>query len=165
MASHASFSKDIGLIKLIAGKQNQSVLQSWVSRLVKNCHIDYVPYLGIQNVTDEQILDFRRVIWHSSKWARTKSCKVQTKIQSIQSCYILKEHIELYKILKFRVNLTNTEQDTAIQKLQNLLRNVWISGQVNKCPAIHTFVSKFLSFWMAVSCSILSQLQRNFRIL
>ena len=52
-----------------------------------------------------------------------------------QDPYILKEHIELYKILKFRVNWANTEQDRAIQKLQNL-----------KCPAIHTFVSTFLSF-------------------
>ena len=34
-----------------------------------------------------------------------------------QDPYILKEHIELYKILKFRVNWANTEQDTAIQKL------------------------------------------------
>ena len=41
-----------------------------------------------------------------------------------QDPYILKEHIELYKIPKFRVNWANTEQDRAIQKLQNLLRNV-----------------------------------------
>ena len=43
----------------------------------------------------------------------------------IMGPYILKEHIKLYKILKFRVNWANTEQHTAIQKLQNLLRNVW----------------------------------------
>ena len=60
-----------------------------------------------------------------------------------QDLYILKEYIKLYKILKFHVNWANTEQGTAIQKLQNLLRNVWIS---DKCLAIHTFVSKFLSF-------------------
>ena len=36
-----------------------------------------------------------------------------------QDPYILKEHIELYKIVKFRVNWANIEQDTAIQKLQN----------------------------------------------
>ena len=53
-----------------------------------------------------------------------------------QDPYILKEHIELYKILKFRVNWANTEQDTAIQKLQNLLRNVWVSGQVSGNPYI-----------------------------
>ena len=46
-----------------------------------------------------------------------------------QDPYILKEHIELYRILKFRVNWANTEQDTGNQKLQNLLRHVWISGQ------------------------------------
>ena len=48
-----------------------------------------------------------------------------------QDPYIQKEHTELYKILKFRVNWANIEQDTAIQKLQNLQRNVWISGQVS----------------------------------
>ena len=31
-----------------------------------------------------------------------------------QDPYILEEHIELYKILKFRVNLANIEQDSAI---------------------------------------------------
>ena len=44
-----------------------------------------------------------------------------------QDPYIQKEHTELYKILKFRVNWANIEQDTAIQKLQNLLTNVWIA--------------------------------------
>ena len=38
--------------------------------------------------------------------------------------YILKEHTELHKILKFHVNWANIEQDTAIQKLKNLLTNV-----------------------------------------
>ena len=38
--------------------------------------------------------------------------------------YILKEHTEHYKILKFRVSWANIEQDTAIQKLQNLQRNM-----------------------------------------
>ena len=47
-----------------------------------------------------------------------------------QDPYIQKEHTELYKILKFRVNWANIEQDTAIQKLQNLVTNVWIAGQV-----------------------------------
>ena len=41
---------------------------------------------------------------------------------------ILKEHIELYKLPNFRVNWANTEQDTAIQKRQNLLRNVWMTS-------------------------------------
>ena len=43
---------------------------------------------------------------------------------STQDLYIQKEHDKLYKILKFRVNWANIEQDTAIQKLQSLLRNV-----------------------------------------
>ena len=41
-----------------------------------------------------------------------------------QDPYIQKEHTELYNILKFRVNWANIEQDTAIQKLKNLQRNV-----------------------------------------
>ena len=41
-----------------------------------------------------------------------------------QDPYILKEHIKLYKILKFRANWANIEQDTAIQKLKNVLTNV-----------------------------------------
>ena len=51
-----------------------------------------------------------------------------------QDPYIQKEHTELYKILKFRVNWANIEQDTAIQKLQNLVTNVGIA---------HTFLCKF----------------------
>ena len=42
-----------------------------------------------------------------------------------QDPYIQKEHTELYKFFKFRVNWTNIEQDTAIQKLYNLQRNVF----------------------------------------
>ena len=53
---------------------------------------------------------------------------------------ILKEHIELYKILKFRLNWANTEQDTAIQKLQSLVRNVWVSGQVSGNPYICWYI-------------------------
>ena len=53
-----------------------------------------------------------------------------------QDPYIQKEHTELYKILKFRVNWANIEQDTAIQKLHNLVTNVWISGQVPGNPYI-----------------------------
>ena len=53
-----------------------------------------------------------------------------------QDPYILREHIELHRILKFLVNWANTEQDTAIQKFQNLLRNVWASGQVSGNPYI-----------------------------
>ena len=41
-----------------------------------------------------------------------------------------KEHIELYNILKFGVNQANIRRDTAIQKLKNLLRNVWNAGRV-----------------------------------
>ena len=58
-----------------------------------------------------------------------------------QDPYIQKERTELYKILKFRVNWANIEQDTAIQKLQNLLTNVY--GLPDTCPEIHTFLCKF----------------------
>ena len=44
---------------------------------------------------------------------------------------ILKEHIKLYKIITFRANWANTEQDTAIQKLENLVTNVWIAGHIS----------------------------------
>ena len=53
-----------------------------------------------------------------------------------QDPYIQKERTELCKILKVHVNWANIEQDTAIQNLQNLRFR-------DKCPAIHTFVSKF----------------------
>ena len=56
-----------------------------------------------------------------------------------QDPYIQKEHTELYKIFKFRVNWANIEQDTTIQNRKNLLRK-------DKCPAIHTFFSNFLRF-------------------
>ena len=46
-----------------------------------------------------------------------------------QDPYIQKEHTKLYKILKFLVNWADIEQDTAIQKLKNLVRNVWIAGR------------------------------------
>ena len=48
-----------------------------------------------------------------------------------QDPYIQKEHTEFYKILKFRVNWANIEQDTAIQKLKNLVTNVWIAGHLS----------------------------------
>ena len=58
-----------------------------------------------------------------------------------QDLYIQKEYTKLYKILKFRVNWANIEQDTAIQNLQNLQRNVSISGQVSaKCMDFRTSV-------------------------
>ena len=53
-----------------------------------------------------------------------------------QNPCIQTEHTELYKILKFRVNWTNIEQDTVIQKLQTLQRNAWISGHVSGNPYI-----------------------------
>ena len=56
-----------------------------------------------------------------------------------QDPYIQKEHTELYKIVKFLVDWTNIEQDTAIQNRKNLLRK-------DECPAIHTFFSNFLRF-------------------
>ena len=46
----------------------------------------------------------------------------------------LKERIEICKIPKFGVNRPNSKQDTAIQKCQNLQRNVWLAGQLS----IHT---------------------------
>ena len=58
---------------------------------------------------------------------------------TIQDPYIQKEHTELYKILKFRVNWANIEQDTAIQKLKNLV--------YNKCMDCRTIVRKSIHFF------------------
>ena len=52
-----------------------------------------------------------------------------------QGPYIQKEHTKLYKILKFRVNWANIEQDAS--KFAKKCK-AWIAGL-----AIHTFVSKF----------------------
>jgi len=48
----------------------------------------------------------------------------------------LKEHAEIYKILKFGVNRANSKQDTAIWKCQDLQRNVWRAGQLSGTPYI-----------------------------
>ena len=40
-----------------------------------------------------------------------------------------KEETEIYKILKFTIYRTDIERDTAVQKLQNVLRNIWTSGR------------------------------------
>ena len=55
---------------------------------------------------------------------------------STQDPYIQKEHTKLYKILKFRINWDNIEQDTAIQNLKKLLTNVWIAGHLSGNPYI-----------------------------
>ena len=62
-----------------------------------------------------------------------------------QDPYIQKEHTELYKILKFRVNCANIEQDTAIQKRKNLVTNVWIAGHLSGNPYISLQILKFLN--------------------
>ena len=62
-----------------------------------------------------------------------------------QDPYIQKEHTELYKILKFRVNWANIEQDRAIQKLKSLLTNVWIAGHLSGNPFISLQILKWPS--------------------
>ena len=64
-----------------------------------------------------------------------------------QDPYILKEHTDLYKILKFRVNWANIKQNTAVQKLQNLVTNVWIAGHLSgiRNPYISLQILKFLN--------------------
>ena len=65
-----------------------------------------------------------------------------------QDPYIQKEHTKLYKILKFRVNWANIEQDTAIQKLQNLQRNVWIAGHLHFFANFEVFEWLYLvQYW------------------
>ena len=58
---------------------------------------------------------------------------------TIQNPYILKEYTELYKILKFRVSWANIEQNTAIQKLQNLQRNMGFQTSIRQ--SIHLLVN------------------------
>ena len=65
-----------------------------------------------------------------------------------QDPYIQKEHPELYKISKFRVNQANIEKDKAIQKLKNLQRNVWISGQMYGNP--HLLVNFEVFEWLYI---------------
>ena len=66
---------------------------------------------------------------------------------TIQDPYILKEHTDLYKILKFRVNWANIKQDTAVQKLQNLVTNVWIAGSTLVRKSIHFFANFEVFEW------------------
>ena len=59
-----------------------------------------------------------------------------------QDPYIQKEHTELYKILTFRVNWANIEQDTAIQKTSKFAK---------KCMDFRTSVKLsvlFLNIWV-----------------
>ena len=58
---------------------------------------------------------------------------------STQDPYIQKEQNELYKILKFRVNWANIEQDTAIHKLRNLPKKSidFRTFVPDKCPAMY----------------------------
>ena len=75
---------------------------------------------------------------------------------------ILKEHTEFYEILKFRVNCANIEQDTAIQKLTNLLTNALIAGHlsVNVWKSMH-----FLENFEVFELLYLVQNRNYFRIL
>ena len=63
---------------------------------------------------------------------------------STQEPYIQKEQNELYKILKFRVNWANIEQDTAIHKLRNLPKKALISGHLFR-TSVRQSISKFLN--------------------
>ena len=76
-----------------------------------------------------------------------------------QDPYFQKEHTKLYKILKFRVNWANIEQDTAIQKLQNLVTNVWIAGHFSGNPYISLQILKFLN-----GCILFLGLVRTFKL-
>ena len=68
-----------------------------------------------------------------------------------QNPYIQKEHTELYKILKFRVNCANIEQDTAIQKRKKFSNKCMDCRTLvrksihfaDTCPESHTFLCKF----------------------
>ena len=78
-----------------------------------------------------------------------------------QGPYIQKEHTELYKIL--RCNWANIEQDTAIQKLKNLVTNVWLAGHLSGNPYISLQILKFLNGCILFNIGPI--LTRNLRIL
>ena len=79
-----------------------------------------------------------------------------------QDPYIQKEHTELYKILKFRVNWANIEQDTAIQKLQNLVTNVWIAGHFSGNPYISLQILKFLNGCISFNIGPINTKRKDF---
>ena len=64
-----------------------------------------------------------------------------------------KEHTEIHKIPKFGVNQASFHWDRAIEKRQNLQRNVWhpdaVSGSVR--IAIHFFVNFDIFKWLYLS--------------
>ena len=61
-----------------------------------------------------------------------------------QDPYIQKEHNELYKSLSFvLIGPILNLQDTAIQKLQNLVTNAWIAGK-----SIHFFANFEVFEWL-----------------
>ena len=78
-----------------------------------------------------------------------------------QNPYIQKEPTELYKILKFRVNWANIEQDRAIQKLQNLQRNVWTPrGRVPLVPCGRETRTSGIIHFSATEIVLSAQLRR-----
>ena len=62
-----------------------------------------------------------------------------------------KGHIDVKIILKFGVNRANIEQDTAIIKLENFLRDVLGLPDTPSGCLMCIFLSKILNFRMAVS--------------
>ena len=72
-------------------------------------------------LNDQQLRHLGTGLWHSNV---KSNCQISYReglgmspsIMGLttQDPYIQKEHTELYKILKFRVNWANIEQDTAI---------------------------------------------------
>ena len=65
---------------------------------------------------------------------------------STQDPDIQKEHTKLYKILKFRINWVNTEQDTATQNLKKLLKNVWMARHLSFLTKFFTILNGCILF-------------------
>ena len=65
----------------------------------------------------------------------------------------LKELTEIHKIPKFGVNQASFHWDTAIEKRQNLQRNVWHPDAVSDSVriAIHFFVNFDIFKWLYLS--------------
>ena len=64
-----------------------------------------------------------------------------------------KEHTEIHKIPKFGINQPSFHWDTAIEKRQNLQRNVWHPDAVSDSVqiAIHFFVNFDIFKWLYLS--------------
>ena len=103
------------------------------------------------------------ITWYMAKYGKTLHCRISYReglgtspcIMGLttQDPYIQKEHTELYKILKFRVNWANIEQDTAIQKKCMDFRTS-VRKSIHLLLNLRILQSSVCSFWIYGSCVV-----------